>query len=157
MDITRKYPPRETRDRIRKWCDLQERAHSEVRTKLRTWGVYGDEIEQIIAELISANYLNEERFASAFARGKFRMKGWGWKKIEQHLKQKGVASYSINRAKEEIEPEDYLETLTHILQKKAGQIKDTDPWTRRQKLLRYAYGRGYQMQDIDKVIDKALT
>ncbi len=157
MNIARKYPPHETRSRIRKWCDMQERAHSDVRKKLKTWGVFSDETEQIIAELISANYLNEERFATAFARGKFRIKGWGWNKIEQHLKSKGVSTYSIRKAREEIDPEEYQETLKSLLQKKSRTIREVDPWKKKQKLMRYAFGRGYPFEEINRVIDNLET
>lgn len=153
MNIVRKYPPHETRSRARKWCDMQERAHSDVRKKLKSWGVFSDETEQIIAELISANYLNEERFATAFARGKFRIKGWGWNKIQQQLKLKGVSSYSIRKAREEIDPEEYLDTLENLLLKKSRTIRETDPWKKKQKLLRYAFGRGYPVEEINKALD----
>ncbi|MFN2429852.1 MAG: recombinase RecX, partial [Cryomorphaceae bacterium] len=66
MDYNRKYPPFETRERIMKWCAMQERAHFDADNKLRSWGVPEDEREQIIAELITDNFLNEERHARAF-------------------------------------------------------------------------------------------
>lgn len=153
MSSQRKYPPFETRDRIKKWCDLQERAHSDVIKKLYTWGVWTDEANQIISELISDNYLNEERFARAFARGRFRIKSWGWKKIERELKQKSVSKYSIALAREEIDPDDYTETLKRILEKKRPLIKAKSDWERNQKLLRYAVGRGYEYEEVLKLLE----
>lgn len=152
MGQERKYPPFETRDRIRKWCDLQERAHSDVSKKLYSWGVFTDEIDQIIAELISDNYLNEERFARAFARGKFRIKKWGWKKIEIELKRKKVSSYSIALAKKELEDEDYLGTLQALIDKKRNFVKADTEWELNQKLIRFALGKGYSYEDVQKVM-----
>ena len=120
--------------------------------KLYTWGVWTDEANQIIAELISDNYLNEERFARAFARGKFRIKRWGWKKIERELKQKSVSKYSISLAREEIDPHDYTETLKEVLEKKRPLIKAKSEWERNQKLLRYAVGRGYEFEEVLKFL-----
>ena len=153
MNPERKYPPFETRDRIKKWCDLQERAHSDVVKKLYTWGVWADEADQIVSELITNNYLNEERFARAFARGRFRIKRWGWKKIERELKQKSVSKYSIALAREEIDPEDYNETLKEVLAKKRPFIKGKSDWERNQKLLRYAVGRGYEYEEVLKLLE----
>lgn len=153
MSNQRKYPPFETRDRIKKWCDLQERAHSDVVKKLYTWGVWADEANQIVSELISDNYLNEERFARAFARGKFRIKNWGWKKIEMSLKQKSVSKYSIALAREEIDPDDYTDTLKRVLEKKRPLIKAKSDWERNQKLLRYAVGRGYEYEEVLKLLE----
>lgn len=152
MPEVRKYPPFETRDRIRVWCDLQERAHSDVAKKLYSWGVYTDEINQIISELISANYLNEERFARAFAGGKFRIKKWGWKKIEIELKRKNVSKYSIALAKEELDDEDYLGTLKEVIDKKRNFVKANSDWELHQKLIRFALGKGYSYEDIQKVM-----
>jgi len=148
----RKYPPLETRDRIKKWCDLQERAHSDVAKKLYTWGVWADEAGQIIAELISENYLNEERFARAFARGKFRIKRWGWRKIEMELKQKSVSKYSIDFARQEIDPDEYMETLKEVLDKKRPYIKAKSDWERNQKLLHYAVKRGFEYEKVLKLL-----
>jgi len=153
LSTQRKYPPFETRDRIKKWCDLQERAHSDVVKKLYSWGVWADEADQIVAELISDNYLNEERFARAYARGRFRIKKWGWKKIEMGLKQKSVSKYSIALAREEIDANEYTETLRDVLNKKRPLIKAKSEWERNQKLLRYAVGRGYEFEEVLRLLD----
>lgn len=131
---------------------MQERAHFDVRRKLATWGVYGDEQEQIIVELIGLNFLNEERFARAFASGRFKIKKWGWKKIENHLRQKQVSKYSIALAREEIDREPYMQTLADLLEKKKPFIRGDSPWERKQKLLRYAVGKGYAAGDVFEVL-----
>lgn len=157
MSIERKYPPLETLDRIRVWCDMQERAHSDVRKKLRSWGVYGDEIEGIIAELIGGNYLNEERFATAFATGKFRIKKWGWRKIEAGLRQKGVSAYSMKAAKDAYEQEDHNSVLLNLLERKRAALRETDFYALRAKLQRYAAAKGYQSEEVYKALEELLS
>ena len=71
---------------MQKICAIQERSHSEIRTRLIQHGVYGDELEQVIAELIADNFLDEERFAKAYVSGKFKIKRWGKIKIRSELK-----------------------------------------------------------------------
>lgn len=154
MSFIPKYPPFETRARIKAWCDRQERAHFDVVNKLRTWNVASGDAEQIVSELISGNYLNEERFAKAYASGKFKISKWGWTKIEYGLKQKRVSSYSIGLAKTEIEPDDIRETLNQLLHKKAGFIKSKSMWERNQKLYKFARGRGFDHADIKHILDR---
>jgi len=154
MASSRKYPPVETLERIKQWCDRRERAHSEVRRKLSSWGVYGDESEGIIAELISSDFLNEERYARAFARGKSRIKGWGRRKIEQQLKSKGVSSYSINMAAEEIDDHEYIEGLKRLIRKKAPTIKAKSKFEKSQKMLRFLAGRGFTMAEVRTAMEE---
>jgi regulatory protein len=154
MTFTPKYPPFETRARIKAWCDRQERAHSDVVKKLKTWNVAADDIDQIVSELISGNYLNEERFAKAYASGKFNISKWGWTKIEYGLKQKQVSSYSISLARAEMDQEDILSTLDQLLRKKASFVKSKSVWERNQKLYKFARGRGFDHADIKRILDR---
>lgn len=142
-------------DALRKaasFCAYQERTQQEVRDRLNEWDVYGDEAEAVIAELIAQNYLNEERFAKAFAGGKFRVKGWGRRKIQQHLKQRGITGYNLNQAMNEIAPDDYRQTLTDLLEKKRQSLRDDNPLVIKQKLVRFAISRGYETDLIFSVL-----
>jgi len=152
-----KYPPFETREKIKHWCALQERAHGDVIKKLRTWSVDEEDAEQILTELISENFVNEERFARAFASGKFKIKKWGWHKIKTILKQKGVSNYSIQLAKEEIDDDEYRQTMIEVLKKKWPQIKADSTWEAKQKLLRYAAGKGYNQEEVIGAINNDLS
>lgn len=134
------------------FCAYQERTQQEVRSRLKEWGVWGDDAEEIIAELISQNYLNEERFAKAFAGGKFRVKGWGKRKIKQHLQQRGISGYNFDQAMKEIAPEDYRTTLVDLLDKKRRSIRDDNPLVIKQKLVRYALSKGYESELIFAVL-----
>ena len=126
------------------YCAYQERTQREVRQRLRDWGVWGDEAEELIAKLIEEKYLNEERFARAFAGGKFRVKQWGRIKIEQELKQRGITGYNLRAGLSEIDAEEYRATLREVLDKKAQELRAEDPFTRKQKVARYAMSRGFE-------------
>lgn len=143
------------KDALRKaamFCAYQERTQQEVRERLKEWGVLGDDAEEVIAELIQQNYLNEERFAKSFAGGKFRVKGWGRRKIKQQLQQRGISGYNLDQAMKEIGPDDYRETLTDLLEKKRQSLRDDNPLIVKQKLVRYALSKGYESELIFTVL-----
>src|SRR5882762_609956 len=85
------------------YCAYQERCHSEVKEKLYSFGLWKQEVETILSQLIEEGYLNEERFAIQFAGGKFRMKQWGRVKIKYELKQRQVSEYCVKKALKEID------------------------------------------------------
>eukprot|EP01136_Pigoraptor_vietnamica_P037755 Opistho-1_new@106164 len=126
------------------FCAYQERTQQEVRKRLAELEVEGDEAEEMIVWLIENNYLNEERFARIFAGSKFRQKRWGRLKIRQELKMRGVSEYCLKAGMSEIDDEDYLQTLTDLLEKKAKEIKESNPLKRKQKLLSYALSKGFE-------------
>ena len=126
------------------YCTYQERSQQEVRDKLYEWGLWTDAIENIIVQLIGGNFLNEERFAKAYTRGKFNQKAWGKIKIKQGLKFKQVPDALIKKALQTIDPDSYLQTLEKVIRKKLPQITEKDPYKRRYKLQQYALGRGYE-------------
>ncbi len=150
----KRWTPQEATALIRKYCVFQERSHQEVRYKLVEHGIYGDILEEIIADLIAENYLDEERFARTFARGKFRFKQWGRLKITNELKQKGVSAYSIRAAMEEIPDNEYLQTLTQLLSKKASLSQFENQFEKKQKLSDYALSKGYEFDVIRNAMDQ---
>ena len=137
------------------YCAYQERTQEEVRQRLKTWGVWGDEAEEIIAELIAQNYLSEERFAKTYAGGKFRQKNWGRRKIRQELTRRGLTDYTIQQGMSEITDEAYEETLRELLVKKhkALEKSESNALKRKQKLARYALGKGYESELVWKVLN----
>lgn len=146
------------RDALRKaasFCAYQERTQQQVRERLDEWGIYGPDAEEVIAELITQNYLNEERFAKSFAGGKFRVKQWGRRKIRQHLQQRGISGYNLDQAMKEIGGDDYRETLVLLLDKKRRSLRDDNPLVVKQKLARYAMSKGYESDLIWQVLGGA--
>ncbi len=130
------------------YCAYQERTQDEVKQRLKKWNVWGDEADEIIAELISMNYLSEERFAKTYAGGKFRVKNWGRMKIRQELNRRGLSSYSIEKGMNEIGDADYVAGLRELLSKKRNLLSktETDPFKLKQKLARFALGKGYESE-----------
>jgi len=130
--------------RLQKYCAYQERSHHEVRMKLIEIGCYGLDLENVICDLIEENFLNEQRFASTYAGGKFRLKKWGRIKIRQELKFKRVSPYCLKKAMEEISDEDYEETMHSLLRKKARSVRAKNQFEKRGKLARYLMQKGYE-------------
>ncbi|MFD0764809.1 regulatory protein RecX [Mucilaginibacter lutimaris] len=126
------------------YCAYQERSQQEVRDKLYDWGLWTDAVEHIITRLIEENFLNEERFANAYAKGKFNQKAWGRIKIKQGLKLKNVSPVLIKKALLQIDASDYMDTLTRIIDKKASTMAEKDAYKRRYKLQQYALSRGFE-------------
>jgi regulatory protein len=110
-------------EKIKKYCAYQERTHKEVREKLKSIQCHYREIDEIIVALIEEDFLNEERFAITYARGKFRMKSWGKQKIKYALKMKGISEYCIKKGLAQIPEEEYLCTLKHLFQKNTEKYK----------------------------------
>ncbi|WP_028664487.1 regulatory protein RecX [Runella zeae] len=133
------------------FCAYQERTLKEVRQRLREWDLPDEEAEPIIQELIAQNYLNEERFARAFAGGKFRVKKWGRLKIRQEMKLKGLANDLIQKSLLEIDGDAYEETLKELLSKKVQSLKG-EPSQIKQKLLRFALSRGFESDIVWEVL-----
>ena len=140
------------------YCKYQERCHSEVRNKLYELGCTTPEVEQHIATLIENGVLNEERFARAFAGGKFRMKQWGREKIKQQLKLRKISDYCIKKAMTEIDGDAYDAVLIKLATRKAEEIKsDRSLPSRKAKLYRYLIQKGYErdmVMDIINVLTK---
>ncbi len=134
----------EIKIKMEAWCAYQERSHFDTRIKLKSYSLTDTEIEFIIAELISNNFLNEERFACAYARGKFRIKKWGKNKILSGLRAHRISEYCIKKAMKEIDDEEYLQTLTSILKSKSILIKEKNPFHKKIKLTRFALSRGFE-------------
>ena len=131
-------------EKMKKYCAYQERCQSEVRQKLYGFGLNNDEIENALCSLIEQNFINEERFAKTFARGKFRQKKWGKVKIKQHLKQKQISDYCIKTALEEIDTEDYLATLDLVLSKKEELLNEENDFIKKQKIAKHAINKGFE-------------
>lgn len=137
---------------MQRYCAYQDRCHKEVRSKLLEIGMYGDDLEDIMATLIEENFLNEERFAKSFARGKFRMNQWGRIRITQELKRRDIFGYCLRKGLEEIEEADYWNTLLEVLLKKSQTVKANNTYQKKQKLAQYAFGRGFEMNLIWEAI-----
>jgi len=131
--------------KMMRYCAYQDRCHQEVRNKIYDAGIYGDMAEQMMAELVQDNYLNEERFAISYAGGKFRMKKWGRNRIRFELEKRNVSHYCIGKALLEIEEEDYIEALDGIIDEKLQQHAALGLLLAKDKALKYCTGRGFEI------------
>ncbi|MCF6352431.1 MAG: RecX family transcriptional regulator [Cyclobacteriaceae bacterium] len=141
---TEKY--KKAKLKIASYCAYQERCQQEVRNKLYSYELFRDEVEELIAWLITENYVNEERFAITFAGGKFRIKKWGKFKITQALKQKSISEYCIKKAMEEIGQDDYLTTIASLVNKKMAEysLRVSNPFQLRDKTAKYIISKGFE-------------
>lgn len=138
------YSVKEAARKLEGYCAYQERCHKEVRTKLSDMGMIPIAIDEIIGHLIQENFLNEERFACSFARGKFNIKKWGKNRIVNELKQRDITKYNVKVALKEIDAEIYLETLEQLAEKRVGQLTETNVFKKRKKLADYLLYRGWE-------------
>lgn len=155
MTERKKYTPKQALLKIQHYCAYQDRCHQDVNKKLYDWGLNRDERDEIIVALIEENFLNEERFARSFARGKFRIKSWGKQKIRYELLSKGIGEKLIQIALTEISEEEYLVCLKKELKKKADKINDRNKFSARQKLATYLFNRGFEPELVWDEIKKA--
>lgn len=134
------------------FCSYQERCHEEVGTKLRAMKMDSDEIDQIMVHLITENFLNEERFACSFARGKHRMKHWGKIRITNELKFKKIAAALIKKALQEISPEEYLDTFHSLANRHWESMREENALKKRKKFCDFLLRKGFESNLVyDKV------
>ncbi|HTM99632.1 MAG TPA: regulatory protein RecX [Pedobacter sp.] len=126
------------------WCAYQERSQQEVRNKLYDWNLFPNEVEEIISELITTNFLNEGRFAHAYTSGKFKIKKWGKLKIKQGLKLKKVPDKLIQKALNGIEMDEYLGVLLATAEKKSTALTEKDQLKKKFKLISYLQSKGFE-------------
>jgi len=133
------------RTAIYRYCNYQERCHSEVRDKLYELKATTDEVNALMAELVEADLLNEERFARAYARGKFRIKEWGKIKIVAGLKARRVSEYCIRKALQEIPDDEYEAILRREVEKALHRYRTVKPeWKQRGSVYKYLLSHGWE-------------
>ena len=135
---------KEAIQKIEFFCSYQERCHEEVVAKLRSMKMDSEEIDPIMVHLIASNFLNEERFACSFARGKHRIKHWGKIRITAELKHKNISQTLINIALKEISPEEYLATFHALAERNWASIRETNVLKKRKKYCDYMLRRGFE-------------
>lgn len=150
----RDFPEEIVWQKICKWCAFQERSQQEVRDKLYDYGLKPTAVEDMISKLITDNFLNEERFAIAFAGGKFRQLGWGKVRIRSALKMKRVSEYCIRKALSVISDSDYHAMLEKVIEKRKKSVKEKDPFKRTYKLMSYAISRGYEPDIVHEFLNQ---
>jgi len=143
----------EALEKLQQYCIYQDRCQQEVKQKLFSLGIYGNEADDILVKLIQNDFVNEERFARAYVSGKYKLKRWGRLMIINKLKARGISKYCINKGLEEIEEERYIENLNYLINKKKPIIKVNRKYQLNQKLATYVIGKGYESTLVWKILE----
>jgi regulatory protein len=157
MNFQKSYSVEEAKRALEKYCAYQERCHKEVTQKLYDLNMILEARELIIVHLIEHNFLNEERFATSYARGKFRIKKWGKQRITRELKFREISIYNIKSALKEIDTHGYLETFNLLAEKKLATIKEKNKYKKRKKLADYLLYRGWESQLVYAKVNELIS
>lgn len=133
--------------RLSALCAKAEHCRQEMAAKMRTWQVPDDVQQRIIGRLTKERYIDDERYARAFVHDKVRYAKWGRRKIEQALYMKRIPDDAIAAALDDVDTSEYVEILRPMLQAKAKSIKADSPYELEMKLLRFAAGRGFSVEE----------
>jgi len=138
------YTVEEAKKGLEHYCSYQDRCHKEVQQKLFKMRMIPEACELIILHLMEHDFLNEERYAKSFARGKFNIKNWGKIRIVNELKQKNISKYNIETALKEIEEEEYHSRIKFLAVKKYELLSEPNNFKKRQKLIDFLLRKGYE-------------
>jgi len=156
MKNQKSYTVNEATKILEHFCAYQERCHKEVEQKLYDLKMIPEAKEKIILHLLQHNFLNEERFAKAFVSGKFSIKKWGRIKIINQLKFKNISEYNIKTALQEIDEDDYIETLGGIAKKKLNLLKESNTFKKKNKLVTFLLSKGYETELVYKTVNTLI-
>ncbi len=146
------YSIDEVKQKMARYCAYQERSHYQVEKKLRDMGMIPEAIDAIMLFLIQEGFLNEERFARAYVRGKFYQNQWGKLKIIKGLKQHQIHPNLITTALTEIDDADYQQTIKDLIEKKKKSLPDNKSYQTKQKTIRYLVQKGFLYEDFIELI-----
>ena len=136
--------PDQVLDKMAKYCAYQERCVKDVRDKLKTFEISEEEKAKILDYLLDNRFVNDERYAKAFVRGKVNQSGWGVNKIRFHLIQKGIDKNIIEEALGQTDEEAYRQRLIDILKTKSKTVKAENDFEKKRKLATYAMQKGFE-------------
>jgi len=156
MNFIKTYTLNEAKTKLENYCAYQERCHQEVTQKLKDMRMIPDAINVVIGHLLEHNFLNEERFARTFARGKFNIKKWGKNRIVLELKRKDISTVNIKLGLKEIHEVDYFEAFNDLAEKKVATIKETNIYKKRKKLADYLLYRGWEPSMIYEKVNELI-
>lgn len=141
---TKPLTPDQVLDKMAKYCAYQERCVKDVHDKLKTYDIPQEERDKILDFLLDNRFVNDERFAKSFVRGKLNQSGWGVNKIRFHLIQKGIDKDIIEEALGQTDEEVYRQRLIDILKTKSKTVKAENDFERKRKLAAYAMQKGFE-------------
>lgn len=136
-------------DKVMKFCSYQERSRLEVRRKMAALKMPPAEAERLLADLVEMNFVSDERFAESFIRGKMNIKRWGKVKMRIELHQRGISDEIINQKFDEIDDEQYFANLRYLVEKWSRE----NPQGEKVKLIKFLLSKGYEMGDINAILN----
>ena len=140
------------------YCAYQERSQHEVRMKAREWELEPDEIEELVAEMVTQKFVDEERYARSYVRGKYAARRWGRRMLVQGLREQKLSEYCIRAGMSEIDPDIYWENLLGLATKKARSVaSEPHPMKRKAKVLAYLASKGYESDLARDAAEQALA
>jgi regulatory protein len=157
MNFKKSFTVDEIKKKLEHYCVYQDRCHKEVETKMKEYHLIPEAKEIILLHLVQSNFLNEERFAKSFARGKFRIKCWGKQRIVRELKFKDISAYNIKTALKEIDELEYLNTIYRITKNRNTVIKEENVFKRKRKLIDFLMRKGYESDLIYKTVNEIVS
>lgn len=137
------------------YCAKEEHCQSDVKKKLRSYGVSDEETDICLAELISEGFINEQRYADLFAVSKFHQNKWGRNKIAMHLKAKEISRPCIRKALDKIDMAEYFDVINRLFEKRMPNGKSEANPLERKKTISFLLGRGFGYSEITKALDVA--
>lgn len=135
------------------YCAKEEHCQSDVKKKLRSYGVSDEETDICLAELISEGFINEQRYADLFAVSKFHQNKWGRNKIAMHLKAKEISRPCIRKALDKIDMVEYFDVINRLFEKRMPNGKSEANSLERKKTISFLIGRGFEYSEITKALD----
>lgn len=149
--------PDQVLDKMAKFCAYQERCVKDVKDKLRTFDISQEEKDKILEYLMENRFVNDERFAKSFVRGKINQSGWGVNKIRFHLIQKGIDKDIIEEVLGQTDEEFYRQRLVDVLKTKAKTVKADSDFEKKRKLAAYAMQKGFEAALVWEVLKELDT
>jgi regulatory protein len=156
MQTKKTYTLQEATRKLEHYCAYQERCHKEVTQKLKGMHMIPEAIDIIIVHLLEHNFLNEERFAKTFVRGKFKFKNWGRRRLTYELKKKDISKVNINQALTEISDTEYIGVFNDLAEKKASSIRETNVQKKKKKFIDYFLYRGWETHLVYEKVNELI-
>lgn len=151
--MPRRYPPEETFARIAAWCDKQERCTKELKEKLLKWEIPNDEINSLIRSLTQRGFVDDLRFASAYASDRMRFRNWGVLKVKAALRQKGVDASTIQKALNQLDEHLASDAIQQALEAALRRGHQVSDYRSKMKLARHLAAKGFEPEKIFKLLD----
>jgi len=156
MNPKKSHTIEEAKRALERYCVYQDRCHKEIVSKLYDYRIIPETHDTIIVHLIEHNFLNEERFAKSFARGKFRIKKWGKQRIIRELKSREISTYNIKTALKEIDEDEYISVFNELALKRFEAITEKNKQKKRRKLADYLLYRGWESNLVYSKINELI-